>query len=181
MQTTRWAGIAAIVFAVLLAAGFLFASDTPDGDASNQTVAAYWNDGGNEAEAIISAYILSVSAIALVTFTTLAFRARGGGHLVAIARSLGLVVATAFGIGAFALAAPAASALFDNATISAEGSSVISSLGFGMMTRFGAITAAAMIAAIRSSGCAPRRCPRGFRGSGSSARCCCSSGSSSSR
>src|SRR4029079_10289413 len=123
-------------------------SDSPDGDESDQKVAAYWNDGGNEAESIISAYIVIVSAVALATFVTIGFRGRSTSPLVRLARAFGLVAAAAFGIGAMALAAPAAAALFDNATISAEGSSLILSMGFGTMTVFGAIAAAAMIGAI---------------------------------
>src|SRR5215831_6644973 len=61
-------GIAAFVFVVLFVIGFVMASDTPDGDASNREWRNYFLDSGNQRMIVLGVIMLTLAAIAFLIF-----------------------------------------------------------------------------------------------------------------
>lgn len=66
-EGARWAGWAAIVFAVLFVAGFLLLN-TPDTDASVDEWQQYFEDSGDRTVAVLHGYAWALAAIAFLVF-----------------------------------------------------------------------------------------------------------------
>lgn len=148
MSSTRWAALAAILFAVFLAASVILAGGPPDGNDPDQKWIDYYSDSGHQTMLLIAAYCASLSAIALIAFATVVFRSVSASPLPLLARGCAYVAATAFALGAVAQASVAAGAKFDSSPVDAASARYLQSLGLGSVLVVGALVAAAMIAAI---------------------------------
>ncbi|MEX0783539.1 MAG: hypothetical protein WD557_12890 [Dehalococcoidia bacterium] len=158
MTDSRWAGLAAIVFAVLLVVGMVLPGDAPTSDEADSEYVDYYEDSGNQRLLIASVYVITLSSLALVAFATLQFRS--GSALASLARAMAVVAATAFAIGSVALATVGAEILINDAEVDPGVARFLPSMGFGTMLIVGGLAASAMIAAISAdwlrSGAMPR-------------------------
>ena len=63
----QWAPVSGIVFVVLFVVG-IFLINTPDSDDPLTKIAAFYDDGGNRAQLLISAYLLILSGVFFLWF-----------------------------------------------------------------------------------------------------------------
>jgi hypothetical protein len=158
MTDSRMAGVAVLVFAVLLVAGILAPGETPAADDPDEEIVEFYEDSGNQKALVTMVYFVTVSSLALVVFATTQFRS--GTTLASIARAMAYVAAAGFAIGSVALAAVGAEGLFSDAPIDAGAARFLPSVGYGIMLIVGGLAAAAMIAAASAdwqrSGTMPR-------------------------
>ena len=119
-DSSRWPGIAGILFVPLFIAGMvLSAPGVPDSDEPIEEWVEWVNDGGKQAAAFISVYLLALAAIAFVIFSLgLVRRIRDGGseRNVAAGSVLGLSVlgSVLLVAGGVALNAGVVAYLFDD-------------------------------------------------------------------
>jgi hypothetical protein len=119
-DSTRWPAIAGILFVPLFIAGMLLhAPGIPDSDEPIEKWVKWVNDGGKQAAALISAYLLVLAAIAFIVFALgLVRRIRDGGteRNVAAGAVLGLGVlgSVLLIVGGVALNASLVIYLFDD-------------------------------------------------------------------
>jgi hypothetical protein len=94
-KAPRWAGWAAIGFAVLFVVGTLLL-DTPEGDASAAEWQNYLGDSGNRTSLIVHGYAWALAAIALIVFLSASReRLRAAGDWIgSLSYASGLVYAT---------------------------------------------------------------------------------------
>lgn len=93
-KAPRWAGWAAIGFAVLFVVGTLLL-DTPEGDASVAEWQDYFEDSGNRMAVIFHGYAWALAGIALIVFLTAArTRLRAAEWVGSLAYVSGLVFST---------------------------------------------------------------------------------------
>ncbi len=158
MTVSKWAGVAAIVFAVLFVAGVVVGNNSPDGNDPDAKWVDFYSDSSQQTQDIVAAYLETAAALALVGFAAVAFGSVGG--LAAAARAFAYTAAAAFALGRVALATVSAEVKFSSAPINADVARAMSSLGFGIMLVAGGVAAAAMIAAISGHWMRTRRMPR---------------------
>jgi hypothetical protein len=110
-MTSRRTSLAAAVFLVTFVAGLLLV-DNPDNGSSAATFARYYANGGNRAHLILSAALLSASALAWIVAVA-GFRERvGDGAAGRVAATASAATAALIGLGGTMLAAiPAAMTL----------------------------------------------------------------------
>jgi len=148
----RAGGIAAIVFAVLFVVGFLFVSDTPEGDESNLKWLRYYADSDNRRMIIIGAIVLALAAVAFLVFLgVLRERLRGaaaGAEWVGTtAFASGLLFVAMLGVATLGTASVSASIEFGDAPVvrDADVLRTFESLGIGALVLFGAAAAGLLI------------------------------------
>ena len=148
----RAGGIAAIVFAVLFVVGFLFVSDTPDGDESNLKWLRYYADSDNRRMIVIGAIVLALAAVAFLVFLgVLRERLRGaatGAEWVGTtAFASGLLFVAMLAVATLGTASTSASVEFGDAPVvrDADVLRTFESLGIGALVLFGAAAAGLLI------------------------------------
>jgi hypothetical protein len=148
----RAGGIAAIVFAVLFVVGFLFVSDTPDGDESNLKWLRYYADSDNRRMIVIGAIVLALAAVAFLVFLgVLRERLRGaatGAEWVGTtAFASGLLFVAMLAVAALGTGSVSASVEFGDAPVvrDADVLRTFESLGIGALVLFGAAAAGLLI------------------------------------
>jgi hypothetical protein len=148
----RWGGIAAIVFAVLFVVGFLFVSDTPEGDESNLEWLRYYADSDNRRMIIIGAIVLALAALAFLVFLgVLRERLRNAGAglewIGTTAFASGLLFVAMLAVATLGTASVSASVEFGDAPVvrDADVLRTFESLGIGALVLFGAAAAGLLI------------------------------------
>jgi hypothetical protein len=148
----RWGGIAAIVFAVLFVVGFLFVSDTPEGDESNLKWLRYYADSDNRRMIIIGAIVLALAALAFLVFLgVLRERLRNAGAglewIGTTAFASGLLFVAMLAVATLGTASVSASVEFGDAPVvrDADVLRTFESLGIGALVLFGAAAAGLLI------------------------------------
>jgi hypothetical protein len=146
----RWGPIAGIVFVVLFVAGLLVIN-LPDTDDPLTKIKAFYDDGGNRAQILISMYLLVLSAVFFFWFLA-SLRARmlavegPPGRLTSIAFGSGLVFAALLMVAASCFAFIAGEITFgDVKNINPELERVLPDLGFPILVIGGMFAAIAMI------------------------------------
>jgi hypothetical protein len=154
-----WGGIAAIVFAVLFVVGFLFVSDTPDGDESNLKWLRYYADSDNRRMIIIGAIVLALAALAFLVFLgVLRERLRNAGSgaewVGTTAFASGLLFVAMLAVAALGTASVSASVEFGDAPVvrDADVLRTFESLGIGALVLFGAAAAGLLIITSSAAG-----------------------------
>jgi hypothetical protein len=145
-------GIAAIVFAVLFVVGFLFVSDTPEGDESNAKWLRYYADSDNRRMIIIGAFVLALAAVAFLVFLgvlreRLRNAAPGAEWVGTTAFASGLLFVAMLAVATLGTASVAASVEFGDAPVvrDADVLRTFESLGIGALVLFGAAAAGLLI------------------------------------
>jgi hypothetical protein len=148
----RWGGIAAIVFAVLFVVGFLFVSDTPEGDESNLEWLRYYADSDNRRMIIIGAIVLALAAVAFLVFLGVlreSLRNAGAGleWIGTTAFASGLLFVAMLAVATLGTASVSASVEFGDAPVvrDADVLRTFESLGIGALVLFGAAAAGLLI------------------------------------
>jgi hypothetical protein len=148
----RAGGIAAIVFAVLFVVGFLFVSDTPDGDESNLKWLRYYADSDNRRMIIIGAIVLTLAAVAFLVFLgalreRLRNAAPGAEWIGTTAFASGLLFVAMLGVATLGTGSVSASVEFGDAPVvrDADVLRTFESLGIGALVLFGAAAAGLLI------------------------------------
>ena len=148
----RWGGIAAIVFAVLFVVGFLFVSDTPEGDESNLKWVRYYADSDNRRMIIIGAIVLALAAVAFLVFLgvlreRLRNAAPGAEWVGTTAFASGLLFVAMLAVATLGTASTSASVEFGDAPVvrDADVLRTFESLGIGALVLFGAAAAGLLI------------------------------------
>jgi hypothetical protein len=148
----RAGGIAAIVFAVLFVVGFLFVSDTPEGDESNLKWIRYYADSDNRRMIIIGAIVLALAAVAFLVFLgvlreRLRNAAPGAEWVGTTAFASGLLFVAMLAVAALGTASVSASVEFGDAPVvrDADVLRTFESLGVGALVLFGAAAAGLLI------------------------------------
>jgi hypothetical protein len=148
----RTGGIAAIVFAVLFVVGFLFVSDTPEGDESNLKWLRYYADSDNRRMIIIGAIVLALAAVAFLVFLgVLRERLRnvspGSEWVGTTAFASGLLFVAMLAVSTLGTASVSASIEFGDAPVvrDADVLRTFESLGIGALVLFGAAAAGLLI------------------------------------
>ena len=148
----RAGGIAAIVFAVLFVVGFLFVSDTPDGDESNLKWLRYYADSDNRRMIIIGAIVLTLAAVAFLVFLgalreRLRNAAPGAEWVGTTAFASGLLFVAMLGVATLGTGSVSASVEFGDAPVvrDADVLRTFESLGIGALVLFGAAAAGLLI------------------------------------
>jgi len=148
----RWGGIGGIVFAVLFVIGFLFMSDTPDGNASNREWLKYFRDSGNRRMLVIGALVLAVAAIGFLVFLgVLRERVRSAlpasEWVATVAFASGLTFVAMLAVFALGQGSVAAGVVFgDNPVpLDADIMRAFVSAGFGALLVFGAAAAGLLV------------------------------------
>jgi hypothetical protein len=145
-------GIAAIVFAVLFAVGFLLTTDTPEGDESNAEWVRHFADSDNRRTIVIGVILLALAAVAFLVFLgvlreRLRTAAPGAEWLSTVAFASGVVfvaMVAVFSVGVAAV--PAGVEFGDNpAPRNADVIRTADSIGFGALLLFGAASAGLLI------------------------------------
>lgn len=145
MGATRWAGVAAILFAVLFVVGMTIPGDTPAADESDETIVEYYSDSGNQTALIVAAYVETVAAISLAAFAALSLGSGQAEPLMRVARGSAYLVAAAVAIGIFAIAAVGAGAKFDDAPVDAGAARFLPDVGYGAIFVLGGLAGSAMV------------------------------------
>jgi hypothetical protein len=148
----RAGGIAAIAFAVLFVVGFLFVSDTPEGDESNLKWIRYYADSDNRRMIIIGAIVLALAAVAFLVFLgvlreRLRNAAPGAEWVGTTAFASGLLFVAMLAVAALGTASVSASVEFGDAPVvrDADVLRTFESLGVGALVLFGAAAAGLLI------------------------------------
>jgi len=148
----RAGGIAAIVFAVLFVVGFLFVSDTPEGDESNLKWLRYYADSDNRRMIVIGAIVLALAAVAFLVFLgvlreRLRNAAPGAEWVGTTAFASGLLFVAMLAVATLGTASVSASVQFgDNPVVrDADVLRTFESLGIGALVLFGAAAAGLLI------------------------------------
>jgi hypothetical protein len=153
-----------IAFVVLFVVGMLLGRDTPSNDAADQEWTDWFSDSGNRTGQVISAVLLTLAAMAILVFVTGLVRraalARPERESVTLARTAGIVLAVAIGLGGIAVnQMGAAIQVGDIPVPSADVLRTGEQLGFGILLLLGgvaaAVTVAAMTVAMRGTGLVP--------------------------
>lgn len=112
-----WGAIAGVAFVVLLIGGLFLLGDSPEGDASDAEITAFYDDDGNLTRNVIGLYAW-VAAAGLFLWFSAAVRkalqpaAEQGGSLLAAAQSAGTLLAGLIAVAAAALVAVQGAILF---------------------------------------------------------------------
>jgi hypothetical protein len=145
-------GIAAIVFAVLFVVGFLFATDTPEGDESNREWIRHFADSDNRRMIVISVFLLALAALAFLIFLgvlreRLRTAAPGAEWLSTVAFASGIVFVAMLAVFAVGVGAVSAGIEFADHPVPRDADIIrsLDSLGFGAMLVFGAASAGLLI------------------------------------
>ena len=148
----RAGGIAAIVFAVLFVVGFLFVSDTPEGDESNLKWLRYYADSDNRRMIVIGAIVLALAAVAFLVFLgvlreRLRNAATGAEWVGTTAFASGLLFVAMLAVATLGTASVSASVEFGDAPVvrDADVLRTFESLGIGALVLFGAAAAGLLI------------------------------------
>ena len=148
----RAGGVAAIVFAVLFVVGFLFVSDTPEGDESNLKWLRYYADSDNRRMIIIGAIVMALAAVAFLLFLgvlreRLRNAAPGAEWVGTTAFASGLLFVAMLAVAALGTASVSASIEFGDAPVvrDADVLRTVESLGIGALVLFGAAAAGVLI------------------------------------
>lgn len=145
-------GIAAFVFVVLFVIGFVMASDTPDGDASNREWRNYFLDSGNQRMIVLGVIMLTLAAIAFLIFLGvlrewLRSAAAGSDWIATVTFASGVVMVAMLAVFALGQGSVAASVVFGDAPVprDADIMRTFVSAGFGAILLFGATTAGLLV------------------------------------
>ncbi len=159
-KSYRWSHVAGVAFVVLFIVGVLMATgpqpqfkkhDSPT-VAANRVFDAY-GSGGHRAQMVIGAYLMVLSALALIWFATglrarlvAAGRSEGGGLVFGFA----LLGAAAIGASALAFAAVAGGYVFGSEPLptNADAIRVVSDFGMATLLVVFGLTSAALIAVV---------------------------------
>jgi hypothetical protein len=148
----RWGGIAAIVFAVLFVVGFLFVSDTPEGDESNLKWIRYYADSDNRRMIIIGAIVLALAAVVFLVFLgvlreRLRSASAGSEWVGTTAFASGLLFVAMLAVATLGTGSVSASVEFGDAPVvrDADVLRTFESLGIGALVLFGAAAAGLLI------------------------------------
>ena len=146
MSDSKVAGVAAILFALLFLAAMVAPGETPSGDDSDADFVKYYQDSGNQNAMLASVYFMTVASLALVVLATLGFRS--GSTLASIARASAYLAATAFALGAVAIATVGVETLINDTPVDPGVARFLPSIGYGTILIVGGLSASAAIAAI---------------------------------
>lgn len=160
MTELRWASVAGIIFAVLFVFAILTAGDLPGGDEdSDATVTEYYEDSGNRSMIITVAYLLGISALALVVFARLgpySLMRESTDSLVRNLAALGMAGAVMAGVailaGGVALAAVSAGVTFQDEPVDPGVARFMGHLGYGSILLWGGLTGAFTVASFALGG-----------------------------
>ncbi|MEX0782988.1 MAG: DUF4386 family protein [Dehalococcoidia bacterium] len=154
MSELRWAGIAGILFAILFTFGFLTAGDAPTGEEnSDAEVNEYYEDSGNRQMLVTVAYLLSISALALVVFSRLGpyslLRDSSESltrHLGALGMTGAVLAAAAIFLGGIAFATVAAGVEFQDDAADPGVARFLNHFGYGAVLIWGGLAGAFSVA-----------------------------------
>lgn len=148
----RWGGIGGIVFAVLFVVGFLFAADTPDGDASNAEWRRHFLDSGNRRMIVIGVLVLALAALGFLVFLgVLRERVRnaspGTEWVATVAFASGVVFVAMLAVMAIGIGSVAAGVQFGDNPVPRDADIMrsLESVGFGALLVFGAVAAGLLV------------------------------------
>jgi hypothetical protein len=153
MTELRWAGIAGILFVVLLIAGVLVSGDVPTDDDPDEDFVEFYEDSGNQTELVCSAYLLVLAGLAFVAFASLGLNGpvlrSGNGAAQTLGRmgmAASIMGAVAMAAGGIALASVAAGMRFGDAPLDIGVARFLPSVAYGLFLVLGGLSFAAAIA-----------------------------------
>jgi hypothetical protein len=142
-KAPRWAGWAAIGFAVLFVVGTLLI-DTPDSDASAQEWQSYFEDSGHRVQLVIHGYAWALAGIALIVFlAAVRSRLHAADWIGSLAYVSGLVFSTLLMVAAVMTTAVAGAVEFGDIPTAGVGEFArqFEQLGFGTLLLAGMLAA----------------------------------------
>jgi hypothetical protein len=150
--TARWAGLAAIGFAVLLFVGFVIGM-TPNYNKSDQEWVAWFHDSGHRGAQIAGMFLMAAAALLLVVFFVTVLRravaAGGSATASALASVAGTMLATTIGVAAVIRSGVSAAVQFAPNHFPVPGADVLrtlDNLAFGLLAVAGGFAAALFVA-----------------------------------
>src|SRR5689334_23379738 len=151
---SKWGALAGILFGVLLVAGLLLATNTPDTSESDARIIDWYNDSGNQAMAVIGAYLMVLGSLCALVFVTVglgprlqaASRNETDRALASLLLPVGIAMALCLMLGVMAVVAPAAQAMFDGIPVDPGVARFLPSVGYGSIMVAGALSGSALMA-----------------------------------